>query len=36
MKNDKHKLIKVVRLKTGIIVEHWRNTETWITKIETL
>jgi hypothetical protein len=30
---NKHTLIKVVRLRTGIITEQWKNIETGITKI---
>lgn len=33
---DKHTLVKVVRLRTAIILEHWRNLETGIIKIITL
>ena len=32
----KHTLIKVVRLRTGIITEQWKNLETGIIKIITL
>jgi hypothetical protein len=33
---NKHTLIKVVRLRTGIITEQWKNLETGIIKIITL